>query len=70
MEEMERAASVADIQSININTAAQEELETLPGIGPSKAAALIDHRSTNGPFAALEDILEASGIGEKTLEGF
>jgi competence protein ComEA len=70
LEEIAGSASAADIQPLNINTATQEELETLPGIGPSKAAAIIDYRSTKGPFATLEDVLEVSGIGEKTLEGF
>jgi competence protein ComEA len=70
LEELSVSASVSDIQPININTATQEELETLPGIGPSKAAAIIEYRSTNGPFNSLEDILEVSGIGEKTLDGF
>lgn len=70
LEEMAESASAADIQPININTATQEDLEKLPAIGPSKATAIIDYRSTNGPFATLEDILEVSGIGEKTLAGF
>ena len=70
VEEISGATSVADMQPININTATQEELETLPGIGPSKAAAIIEYRSSHGPFTTLEDILEVSGIGEKTLDGF
>jgi competence protein ComEA len=70
MEEITGKASIEDLQPININTATQEELETLPGIGPSKAAAIIDYRSTNGPFTTVEDILQVTGIGEKTLQGF
>ena len=70
VEEMAGTVAISDTQPININTASQEELETLPGIGPSKAAAIIEYRSTHGPFNTIEDILEVTGIGEKTLEGF
>lgn len=55
-------------QLININTAAKEELQNLTGIGPSKAEAIIAYREENGPFQKPEDLLEVSGIGEKTFE--
>lgn len=54
---------------VNINTATPEELDALPGIGPVKAAAIIAWREENGPFRYPEQLLEVSGIGEKTLEG-
>ena len=38
---------------VNVNSASQSELETLPGIGPSKASAIIEYRNANGPFANL-----------------
>ena len=53
---------------INLNTANESELQTLPGIGPSKAAAIMEYRDTNGSFKTIEDLLEISGIGEKTFE--
>ena len=56
------------LPTVNINTATQEELETLPGIGPVKAAAILAWREENGPFRYPEQMLEVSGIGEKTLE--
>lgn len=53
---------------VRINYATQEEIETLPGIGPSKAQAIIQYREENGYFQKVEDLLQISGIGEKTLE--
>jgi competence protein ComEA len=53
---------------VNINGADGEELQTLPGVGPSKAAAIIEYRETNGPFQSLEDLMQISGIGDKTFE--
>jgi competence protein ComEA len=52
---------------INVNTASQKELETLPGIGPVLARAIIDYRERFGPFQKLEALLDVSGIGEKIL---
>ncbi len=53
---------------VNINTAESAELQTIPGIGPSKAARIIEYRQTNGNFATIEDIQNISGIGSKTFE--
>jgi len=53
---------------ININTATVDELQTIPGIGPAKASAIIEYREKNGPFKKVEDLDNVSGIGEKTLE--
>lgn len=52
---------------VNLNKANQSELETLPGIGPSKAEAIIEYRENNGPFKAIEDLMLVSGFGEKTF---
>ncbi|GGA68870.1 helix-hairpin-helix domain-containing protein [Ornithinibacillus halotolerans] len=53
---------------IRINYASVEEIETLPGIGPSKANAIIQYREEHGYFQKVEDLLQVSGIGEKVLE--
>ncbi len=54
---------------VNINTASASELEKLPGIGPVKAAAIVDYRNKNGPFRRIEDLAGVPGIGPKTVEG-
>jgi len=55
---------------ININTSAATQLEVLPGIGPVKAQAIVDFRSTNGPFQTIEHLIKVKGIGPKTLAKF
>jgi len=53
---------------VNINTATQAELETLPGIGPALAGRILDYREANGPFPDVESLQNVSGIGPATLE--
>lgn len=53
---------------VNINTATQTELETLPGIGPSLALKIITYRKENGKFSSIEEIKNVSGIGESRFE--
>ncbi len=53
--------------NVNVNTASESELTTLPGIGPAKAAAIVQHRTQNGPFKGLADLDAVSGIGPATL---
>ncbi|WP_229106432.1 ComEA family DNA-binding protein [Paenibacillus sp. 1001270B_150601_E10] len=53
--------------SVAINTAGEDELTTLPGIGPAKAKAIISYRKQHGPFRFPEDVLEVKGIGPKML---
>lgn len=53
---------------IDLNTATAADLETLPGVGPVLAARILDYRAAYGPFRAVEELLNVSGIGEKKLE--
>lgn len=53
---------------VNINTATQTELETLPGIGPSLAMKIINYRKEKGKFSKIEDIKNVSGIGDSKYE--
>lgn len=53
---------------VNINTASETELETLNGVGPVTAAAIVQYRTENGPFATVDDLMDVSGIGPATLE--
>ncbi|HSD38349.1 MAG TPA: helix-hairpin-helix domain-containing protein [Rhodocyclaceae bacterium] len=56
------------IAAININTATEAELDSLPGVGPTKAKAIVDYRKANGNFKSIEDIKNVKGIGDKTFD--
>ena len=61
-----QAANAEDL--LNINTATVDQLDALPGIGPTTAQKIIDYRTANGPFARIEDIMNVSGIGPATFD--
>jgi comEA protein len=52
---------------VNLNTATQAQLETLPGIGAKVAARIIEHRQKNGGFKKIEELMNVKGIGEKAF---
>lgn len=64
----EAAAESAPTQLVDLNTADAEILQTLPGIGPAKAATIIAYREEHGPFAALQDVANVPGISEQMTE--
>jgi competence protein ComEA len=56
------------LATTNINTATKDELVALPGIGPAKAQAILDHRKAHGPFKSVEELKDVKGIGAKRFE--
>ena len=58
-----------DTDKVNINTADESRLQTLPRIGPVIARNIIEYREQNGPFESKEDLMNVPRIGEKTFEG-
>ncbi|MED3561906.1 helix-hairpin-helix domain-containing protein [Bacillus xiapuensis] len=64
----ESSGSTSGNAKVDLNKADVNQLQTLPGIGPAKAAAIIDYRETTGAFNTVEDLKNISGIGVKTFE--
>ncbi len=64
----DRSASPGRHDRLNLNDASLEELESLPGIGPARARAIVHWREERGFFRELEELLEVPGIGPATLE--
>ena len=61
------AATGSATAVVDLNTADAAALDTLPGVGPATAQAIIDHRTRNGPFESVDDLLEVKGIGPAKL---
>ncbi len=54
--------------AVDLNNASQAELETVKGIGPAKAKAIIDYRTKNGSFKSIDDLDKVPGFGKKTVD--
>jgi len=61
-------AAIAMAGVLNINTATSSQLETLSGIGLTKAQSIVAYRDAHGPFKTVNDLTQVKGIGAKTLE--
>jgi competence protein ComEA len=53
---------------VDLNSASEDQLQEVPGIGPSLAKKIVDFRKENGPFKSVDDLLKVRGVGEKSLE--
>ena len=62
------ASTTAPTEAVNVNTATLEQLVSLPGVGPSRAQAILDLRKQLGGFKKLEDLMRVKGIGRKTFQ--
>lgn len=60
--------SVSAWAAVDLNTASQAELETVKGIGPKKAQAIIEFRKKNGSFKSVDDLDNVTGFGKKSVE--
>lgn len=67
--EAQAAAAGAPPGPVDLNRATAEQLDELPGVGPATAAAIVEHRERNGPFASVEALLDVTGIGPAKLDG-
>lgn len=54
--------------ALDINTASAEQLQTLKGIGPKRAEAIITYRDKNGPFKTVEELLAVPGVGQSIID--
>ncbi len=59
------APPVNDKAKVDLNVATIEQLDELPGVGPTTARRIVDYRDENGPFKRIEDLMNVKGIGEK-----
>ena len=67
--EVPQEAILPDLSPLNLNTATQEELAQLPGIGEELARRIVEYREAHGAFESTEELMEVSGIGEGKFAG-
>jgi competence protein ComEA len=62
------AGQAAPTEKVNINTATAEQLTALPGVGPTLAARIVEHREKAGQFGSAQELMNVKGIGEKSFQ--
>jgi competence protein ComEA len=62
------AGQTAPTEKVNINTATVEQLTALPGVGPTLAARIVEHREKAGQFGSAQELMNVKGIGEKSFQ--
>ncbi len=55
------------LAAVDVNTADEKELDSVKGIGPAKAKAIVEYRKAHGPFKSLDELTQVKGIKDKTL---
>ena len=65
---MAQKSAAAPAEKINLNTATSEQLQAIPGIGPTTAKNILDYRAKVGKFNKIEEIINVKGIGEKKFQ--
>ena len=65
--QQEPGGTASAMPKVNLNTADQSTLETLPGVGPRTAELIIEYRTEAGGFTRVEDLMNVRGIGERTF---
>ena len=60
--------AVNGFAAVNLNTATAEQLESLSGVGPAKAQAIVEYRKKNGNFKTVDELNNVPGFGDKTLQ--
>jgi competence protein ComEA len=65
---MAQKSAVVPTEKINLNSATSEQLQAIPGIGPSTAKAILEYRSKVGKFNKIDEIINVKGIGEKKFQ--
>ena len=65
--DMKEVTTTQAMEKLNINKATVEDLASIKGIGPKKAQAIIDYRTTNGDFIDVKELIKVKGIGQSTL---
>ncbi|MFN0150069.1 MAG: ComEA family DNA-binding protein [bacterium] len=68
--EAQSELEVSALSPLDLNAASAQDFESLPGIGPAKAKAIVERRESVGGFRAVSDLLDVPGIGPKTLARF